>query len=78
MLFSKNIFFAFMIHSIYFSEGAQLNAEVAKSQFLLTAFISKQAFFVFVCLAFIFTCTVRMKSDEVKFHNKLTMHKGMT
>ena len=43
-LFKKLIFFAFIIHSIYFSEGTQVIAEVAESQFLLIAFISKQAF----------------------------------
>ena len=44
MRFSKNPFFAFIIDSISFSEGAQLIPEVAESQFLLIAFISKQAF----------------------------------
>ena len=40
----KLTFFAFIIHSIYFSESLQLIAEVAKSQFLLIVFISQQVF----------------------------------
>ena len=44
MQFSKNSFSAFIIHRIYFSEGVHMITEVAKSQFLLDAFISQQAF----------------------------------
>ena len=44
MIFEKLIFSHLLAHSIYFSEGAQLIAEDIKSQFLLIAFISKQAF----------------------------------
>ena len=44
MIFEKLIFFAFVIHPIYISEGVQLIAEVARLQFLLIKFISQQAF----------------------------------
>ena len=38
------MFFAFIIYCIYFSEDVHLIAEVARSQFLLTAFVSQPAF----------------------------------
>ena len=57
MGFLKNLFFAFIIHRIYFSEGLQLIAEVARSQFLLIILISQQDFLL-LFLTFIFTYTV--------------------
>ena len=42
--FRKTHFSAFIIHRIYLPEGLQLIAEVGRSQFLLIAFISQQAF----------------------------------
>ena len=44
MQFSKNSCFRSYYTSHYFSEGVQLVAEVARSQFLLVVFISQQAF----------------------------------
>ena len=52
MRFSKNPFFAFIVHRIYFSECAQLIAEVAESQFLLLAFLNRPFWICLSCIYF--------------------------
>ena len=61
-MISKNFFFTFIIHRIYFSESIHIITEVVRLQFLLIAFISQQAFSHLLSRIY-FTCTAFLEDS---------------